>query len=63
MILYLKSFESLFVILGDFVRSDQLDVVAITRVAHNVILQRRKSKQKRDIVKAGTQIRCIITRV
>lgn len=40
--LHLEDFESLLVILGNFVRSDQLDVVAVTRVAHYVILPREK---------------------
>lgn len=61
MILYLKNFESLFVILGDFVRSDQLDVVTVSRVTHDVVLHRRNSKRKREIDNIGTQIRCIIS--
>lgn len=40
--LYLEDFESLLVILGNFVRSDQLDVVAVARVAHYVVLHREK---------------------
>lgn len=42
--LYLKDFEPFLVVLGDFVRSDQLNVVAVTRVAHYVVLDREKGE-------------------
>lgn len=63
MIVYLKNFESLFVILGNFVCSDKLDVVTITRVSHDVILQRRNDKRKREVNKVATQMRCVISHI
>lgn len=58
--LYLDDFESLFVILGGFVRSDQLDVVAVAWVAHNVVLRRENSFSQRKFDKDGNKVRCII---
>lgn len=62
MSLYLEDFESLFVVLGDFVRSDQLDVVAVARVAHYVVLRPENSSSKRQFNKDRTKVRCITSR-
>jgi len=43
---YLDDFQPLFVILGHFVRSDQLDVVAVARVAHDVVLRGTKHSNR-----------------
>lgn len=40
--LYLEDLEPVLVVLGDFVCSDQLNVVAITWVAHYIVLRRKK---------------------
>lgn len=45
--LYLEDFEPFLVVLGDSVSSDQLDVVAVARVAHDVVLHRESSLVKR----------------
>jgi hypothetical protein len=39
---YLEDLQSLFVVLGDLVCSDQLYVITITRMTHNVILEKRE---------------------
>lgn len=36
--LYLDDLEPFLVVLWDFVRSDELDVAAVARVAHDVVL-------------------------
>lgn len=41
--LYLKDFEPLLVVFGYFICFDQLNVVAVSRVANDVILHRESS--------------------
>lgn len=45
--MYLKDLEPLLVVFGYFVCSHQLNVVAISRVADNVILHRERSFQEK----------------
>lgn len=42
-VLYLDDFEPFLVVLRDFVSSDKLDVAAVARVAHDVVLKKKKS--------------------
>lgn len=46
--MYLKDFEPLLVVFGYFVCSHQLNVVAISRVADNVILHKERSLKHRN---------------
>ncbi len=55
--LYLEDFESLLVILGDFVHSDQLSVIAIAWVSHDVVLHRENSLCERNFDRDGTIVR------
>lgn len=47
--LYLEDFEPFLAVLGDFVGSDQLNVVSVARVAHYVVLHRESSLLKRKL--------------
>lgn len=42
-ILYLDDFEPFLVVPRDFVSSDELDVAAVARVAHDVVLKKKKN--------------------
>lgn len=59
--LYLKDFESLLVVFGYFVCSHQLNVVAISRVADNVILQESSFKYRnpQDITKEDPSVQVL----
>lgn len=49
-ILYLDDLEPFLVVLWDFVRSDELDVAAVARVAHDVVLEYAKNIREKTFI-------------